>query len=102
MDKIGLTTIIKKDEKHLRSMIKKCMQKEFHGSTKPDIDFINKLLEETYASGIVYDVSDMKSSVLTFAATSKHHAAYCIDLVEKMLWTSKPNKTSDLIIKEEN
>jgi hypothetical protein len=47
------------DEKHLRVMIKKCMRKEFHGSTKPEIDFIAKLLEEAYLSGMNYDVSDM-------------------------------------------
>lgn len=76
------------DEKHLRVMIKKCMRKEFHGSTKPEVDFIFKLLEEAYDSTLVYDVSDMKSSVLAFAATSTNQAAYCIDLVNKMLWAS--------------
>lgn len=81
------------DEKHLRIMIKKCMRKEFHGSTKPEIDFINKLLEEAYASDIVYDVSDMKSAVLAFAATSTNQAPYCIDLVKKMLWASKQNES---------
>ena len=78
------------DEKHLRVMIKKCMRKEFHGSTKPEMDFIATLLEEAYKSGIVYDVSDMKSSVLAFAATSSNQASYCIDLVNTMLWASQP------------
>ena len=76
------------DEKHLRIMLKKCMKKEFHGSTKPEIDFIFKLLEEAYDSTLVYDVSDMKSAVLAFAATSTNQASYCIDLVNKMLWAS--------------
>jgi hypothetical protein len=77
------------DEKHLRIMIKKCMNKEFHGSTKPECDFIYKLLDETHASGTVYDVSDMRSSVLAFAASSSHQAMYCIDLVNKMKWASE-------------
>ena len=76
-------------EKHLRVMLKKCMRKEFHGSTKPEIDFMKTLLDEAYASGMVYDVSDMKSSVLAFAATSTHQAGYCIDLVGTMAWASK-------------
>ena len=77
------------DEKHLRIMIKKCMNKEFHGSTKPECDFIYKLLDEMYTSGAVYDVSDMRSSVLAFAASSSHQAMYCIDLVNKMKWASE-------------
>lgn len=78
------------DEKHLRVMIKKCMNKEFHGSTKPECDFIQKLLNDAYSSGMVYDVSDMKSAVLAFAATSTNQAIYCIDLVNKMKWASEP------------
>ena len=76
------------DEKHLRIMIKKCMNKEFHGATKPECDFIFKLLEEAYDRQMVYDVTDMKSSVLAFAATSSHQSSYCIDLVNKMKWAS--------------
>lgn len=76
------------NEKHLRIMIKKCMNKEFHGSTKPECDFINKLLEEATKSQIVYDISDMRSSVLAFAASSTHQAVYCIDLVNQMKWSS--------------
>jgi hypothetical protein len=87
------------DEKHLRVMIKKCMRKEFHGSTKPEIDFIHTLLEEAYSSGIVYDVSDMKSAVLAFAATSTNQAAYCIDLVNKMKWSSKPSELIEVVVK---
>ena len=77
------------DEKHLRIMIKKCMNKEFHGATKPECDFIYKLLDEAYASGMVYDVSDMRSAVLGFAATSSHQSVACIDLVNKMKWASE-------------
>ena len=84
------------DEKHLRIMIKKCMKKEFHGSTKPEIDFIFKLLEEAYDSTIVYDVSDMKSAVLAFAATSTNQASYCIDLVNKMKWASE--RTDEIVM----
>ena len=76
------------DEKHLRVMLKKCMKKEFHGSTKPEIDFIFKLLDDAYKNGVNYDVSDMKSEVLKFAATSTHQAPYCIDLINKMRWAS--------------
>jgi len=78
------------DEKHLRIMLKKCMNKEFHGYTKPECDFMFTLLEEAYKKGIIYDVSDMKSSILAFAATSNNQSSYCIDLVNKMRWSSEP------------
>ena len=89
---------IVEDEKHLRIMIKKCMNKEFHGATKPEVDFIAKLLDEAYKSGMVYDVSDMRSSVLAFAASSTHQSDYCIDQIGKMKWASEPLK----VLNQEN
>ena len=77
------------DEKHLRVMLKKCMNKDFHGSTKPEMDFIYTLLDEAYSNGVVYDVSDMKSEVLNFASTSTNQAEYCINLIGKMKWASE-------------
>ena len=101
IDRGGDNVVNKKtieDEKHLRNMIKKCMRKEFHGATKPEVDFIFKLLDDAYNSDITYDVSDMMSSVLSFAATSTHQAEYCIDLVNKMKWKSKHE--SEIIISD--
>ena len=92
-EKKGDTDVINKknveDERHLRVMIKKCMNKEFHGSTKPEIDFIFKLLQDAYDGGLVYDVTDMRSAVLAFAASSSNQAGYCIELVPKMKWASE-------------
>lgn len=48
-----------KNEKAIRTLIKKNLNKEYHPGTKPSIDFINKILEDAYESGITYDVSDM-------------------------------------------
>ena len=56
------------------------------------VDFIYKILEDAYNSGMVYDASDMKSAVLAFAATSTHQSEYCIDLISKMKWSSEPAK----------
>jgi len=66
------------NEKGLRTTIKKCLNKEIHGATKPEVDFIYKILEDAYASGTKYDVSDMKNSILAFAASSTNNADYCI------------------------
>lgn len=78
-----------KNEKMLRTMIKRNLNKEYHGATKPSIDYIYSLLEDAYSSGIGYDVSDMRNSVFAFAANSTHQADYCIKLVNKMKFKSE-------------
>lgn len=78
-----------KSEKGLRSLIKRNLNKEIHPGTKPSIDFIHKILEDAYESGLHYDVSDMRQSVLAFAINSTHQADYCIKLVNKMKFQSK-------------
>ncbi len=78
-----------KNEKMLRTMIKRNLNKEYHGATKPSIDYINALLEEAYEKGIHYDVSNMKNEVLAFAANSTNQADYCIKLVNKMKFQSE-------------
>ncbi len=76
------------NEKEIRMMIKKNLNKEIHGYTKPSIDFIFKILEDAYNNNIKYDVSDMRNAVLAFAANSSHSADKCIKIVNKMKFKS--------------
>lgn len=78
-----------KNEKQLRRMIKKNLGKEYHPNTKPSIDFIFKLLEDAYRSGIPYDVEDMRNSVIVFAAQSSHQSDYCLKKVSQMKFKSE-------------
>lgn len=78
-----------KNEKVLRTQIKRNLNKEYHSATKPSIDFIHKILEDAYNSDLKYDVSDMKNAVLAFAANSTNQADYCIKLVSKMHFKSE-------------
>lgn len=78
-----------KNEKVLRTLIKKNLNKEIHPGTKPSVDFIHKILEEAYASDLCYDVSDMKNAIFAFAANSTNQAPYCIKLVNKMHFKSE-------------
>lgn len=77
-----------KSEKGLRTLIKRNLNKEIHPGTKPSIDFIYKILEDAYSSDLKYDVTDMRPSVLAFAANSTHQSDYCIKLVNKMQFKS--------------
>lgn len=78
-----------KNEKQLRRMIKKNLGKEYHPNTKPSIDFIFKLLEDAYRSGMPYDVEDMRNSVIVFAAQSSHQSDYCLKKVSQMKFKSE-------------
>ena len=78
-----------KNEKGIRTLIKRNLNKEYHAATKPSIDFIHKILEEAYNDGTKYDVSDMYNAVLAFAASSTNKADYCIKLVNKMKFKSE-------------
>lgn len=85
-----------KDEKHLRVMIKKNLNKEFHSSTRCSIDFINKILTDAYNDGLKYDVSDLKNAVFAFAANSTNQSDYCIKLVNQMPFKSEePSENRD-------
>jgi len=76
-------------EKGLRDLIARNLRKEIHAGTKSSVDFIHDILDEVYAAGIPYDVRDMRSDILTFAAKSTHHAATCMRLVQEMKFMSE-------------
>lgn len=77
-----------KSEVGLRKIILRNLRKEIHGSTKPSVDFIYKILEDAYESGMHYDISDMYPAISAFAASSTHQSEYCTKLVGKMHFKS--------------
>lgn len=78
-----------KSERVLRDLIKKNLRKEIHAFTKPSIDFIMKILDDAYTSGLKYDVRDMRPAVQNFALSSSHNADYCLKCVSKMKFSSE-------------
>lgn len=78
-----------KDQKHLRALIAKALRKEVFPNTKPSIDFIKKILDDAYASGMPYDVSDLRGYVTDMAMGSTNNMAYCLQQCQKMQWCSK-------------
>lgn len=87
------------NEKALRTLIKKNLSKEYHPATKPSVDFIFKVLNDAYESGMKYDVSDLKNAVFAFAAQSSHQSDACLKLVNKMKF--KSDEPSDPVTKDE-
>ena len=82
-------------EKGLRTLIKRNLAKEIHPGTKPSIDFIEKILEDAYKSGLSYDISDMRNAITNFAAGSTHQAEYCLMAVMRMKFKSEDRIEAD-------
>lgn len=77
-------------EKGIRTTILRSLNKEYEPhATKPSVDYILEILDRAYKSGLTYDVSDMRSAIMTFAASSTHQAEYCMRLVGRMRFKSK-------------
>ena len=84
-----------KSEKGLRVMIAKNLNKEFHGYTKPSMDFIHKILEDAYEGGFDYDVRDLRPTLIAFAGSSTNQSEYCLKLIPKMHLCCKKYEEQD-------
>jgi hypothetical protein len=87
-EKKMLDTNVMKSEKSLRELIERNLRKEIHPGTKPSVDFIHKILEEAYDSGMSYDVTDMRNVIFAFAAKSSNQSKTCIKTVQTMKFAS--------------
>ncbi|MBO7422948.1 MAG: hypothetical protein J6T99_06125 [Oscillospiraceae bacterium] len=83
-----------RSEKGLRNLILRNIRKEILPGTKPSIDFIAKILNDANEQGLVYDISDMKPTLVSFAAHSTHHADECLKMVAKMPFRSKAEQAN--------
>ncbi len=78
-----------KSENGLRSLIERNLRKEIHPATKPSVDFIKAILDKAYESGMKYDITDMRSKILNFAASSTNQSLPCIKIVANMKFRSE-------------
>ena len=88
-----------KSEEKIRELIKNNFKKQYHPGTKPSVDFIYKILEDAYTSGLHYDVSDMYDELYSFCLGSTHQREYCLDMLTKM--KLKSDEPSDSINNDE-
>ena len=68
-------------------------------STNQTMHLIKQDLDEAYASNVKYDVSDMRTAIVEFAAGSTNHSTECIKLVSQMKFKS-PEVLDDDILDE--
>lgn len=83
-EKTMLPDTVIKSEKGLRDLVKRNLRKEIHPSTKSSIDFVKKILDDAYSSGMVYDLSDMKPALFSFANASTNQSLACMRIVQEM------------------
>jgi len=78
------------NQKHLVAAIRKALRKEISPySTVCCVDYIGKVLNDAYNSGMKYDVSEFKPQVMAFAAASTHNALSCMDKAENFPYRSE-------------
>ena len=83
------------NERTMRTSIEKALRKEVHPATKPNVDFIEKILTEAYNSGVEYDLSSLESDVIMFAASSSNHSKECMERAMKFPYKSEHDEGSD-------
>lgn len=75
-------------EKKLTSFLDACLNKEHHGATRPEMDFIYKILTDAKEAGVTYDLMSYFQKVLVFAMGSSNQKDYCVKLVGKIPFTT--------------
>ena len=83
------------NERTMRVSIEKALRKEVHSATKPNVDFIEKILTEAYNSGVEYDLSSLESDVIMFAASSSNHSKECMERAMKFPYKSEHDEAAD-------
>lgn len=90
-DKPVIENKVIKSEKGIRELIERNLRKEIHPGTKPSVDFIKKILDDAYTSGVSYDVRDMRGVILSFAAKSSNQSEIAVKTVKQMQFVSEDN-----------
>lgn len=78
------------NERSVRKLIERNLRKEINPGTKTSIDFIKKILDDAYDSGMVYDVSDLRPRIIAFANNSTNRPLECLKIVQQMKFASEP------------
>lgn len=89
--------VISWNENKMRSAVKGNLERKYHDSTKPSVDFIVKIFSDAVRDGVKYDLRDMRQDILSFAASSSNQSKYCIGAVSKIVYTTIDAEDSDEI-----
>jgi hypothetical protein len=85
-----------KSEKGLRILLERNLRKEIHPGTKSSVDFMKKILDDAYHSGLKYDVTDMRNSIIAFANNSSNQAMAAMKVATQMHYASPPERADEV------
>ncbi len=77
-----------KSEKSMRDLIARNLRKEINPGTKSSVDFIKKIMDDAYESGMEYDVTDLRPTITGFAMQSSNQQFAALKTVQQMKWKS--------------
>ena len=79
-----------KNAQALETTIRRSLLKDYAPhATITSCQFIKKVLDDAYASGMEYDVTELRPAITTFAGRSTHHAAECLAMIPQMKFRSE-------------
>lgn len=84
-------------EKSLRDLILRALNKDVNVGTKPNMDFIDKVLTDAFDQGMVYDVSDMWDDILAFAMGSSNQKDKCLEIAMGLKLKSEAEMENETI-----
>lgn len=87
-DKKMIDTEVLLNEKALRTLIIRAIHKEYHSYTTGNVSFILKKLNESYDTGLSYDVRDLRQSVYTFCCKASNQKKKCLEMFSEMHFCS--------------
>lgn len=74
-----------KNEAHLKAKVEKALRKEIPPyATKTCMDYIKSVTDQAYNSGMKYDISELDSQIMFFAASSTNNSLYCRELAGQL------------------
>ena len=76
-------------ERGLRDLIGRNLRKEINPGTKASVDFIKKILDDAYDSGLAFNVEDLKPKVIAFANNSTNQPLQALKVVKDIKWKSE-------------
>lgn len=89
--------VIHWNEAKMRKAVKGNLEKKYHASTRPSVDFIVKIFDDAVKAGVKYDLQDLRQDILSFAASSSHQAPYCLKAISKIKFTTiEPEDAQEL------
>lgn len=89
--------VIHWNENKMRTAIKGNLDRKYHASTRPSVDFIVKIFSDAVEAGTKFDLQDMRQDILTFAAGSTNQSRYCMKAISDIQYSTIETEDAEKI-----